>query len=99
MLDTVAGYASNLTCILALAAICIKPIRDRILGMEAIREGQRCLLRSEIVRTYYRNLDTRQMREYEYANLSQCYKAYKQLNGNSFIEHIYTEMQEWTVVQ
>ena len=53
MLEVIAGYASSISCILALLAIIVKPIRERILGMDAIREGQQCLLRSEIVRTYY----------------------------------------------
>ena len=99
MLEVIAGYASGISCILALLAIIVKPIRERILGMDAIREGQQCLLRSEIVRTYYRHLDQKQMRQYEYENLCYCYKAYRQLGGNSFVEHIYLEMQEWTVIQ
>jgi hypothetical protein len=26
-----------------------------------------------------------------------CYKAYKKLGGNSFIDHIYEEMETWEV--
>lgn len=99
MLEVIAGYASSISCILALLAIIVKPIRERILGMDAIREGQQCLLRSEIVRTYYRHLDQKQMRQYEYENLCACYVAYIQLGGNSFVKHIYEEMQEWKVIQ
>ena len=68
------------------------------MGIDAIREGQRCLLRSEIVRIYYRHNEDKRLHEYEYKNLSQCYKAYKALDGNSFIDHIYAEMQEWEII-
>lgn len=68
------------------------------MGTEKIREGQRCLLRSEIVRIYYRHKTDNQLREYEFRNLEQCYIAYKALDGNSFIDHIYAEMQEWEII-
>lgn len=97
-LKTIAGYAGNICTIATCAALLIKPIRERLLGTADIREGQRCLLRSEIVRIYYRHHDDKQLREYEYKNLSQCYKAYKALGGNSFIDHIYGEMQEWEII-
>lgn len=67
------------------------------MGVEDVREGQRCLLRSQIVRTYYRNWDSKRLRQFEYENLVACYKAYKKLGGNSFIDHIYEEMQTWEV--
>lgn len=91
-------WAKDICTIATCAALLIKPIRERLLGTADIREGQRCLLRSEIVRIYYRHHDDKQLREYEYKNLSQCYKAYKALGGNSFIDHIYGEMQEWEII-
>ena len=94
-----ADVASDVTCIVALLVLVIKPIRKRLFADKEAREGQQCLLRSEIVRTYYRHIGERKMRQYEYENLSFCYKAYKALGGNSFVEHIYEEMQDWTIVQ
>ena len=99
MLATIAGYAGSVTCILALLALLCKPVRERFFGLKAIREGQQSLLRSEIVRVYYRNLDAQELREYEYKNLCCCFNAYKSLGGNSFVEHIFNEMQEWKIVQ
>lgn len=98
-LKVIASYASNITCIVALIVMLIKPIRERIFGAKTVKDGQMCLLRSEIVRTYYRHLGEKKMHQYEYENLCLCYKAYKKLGGNSFIDHIYEEMQEWTIVQ
>lgn len=97
-LKAIADHAGDICTIATCAALLIKPIRERLLGTEAIREGQRCLLRSEIVRIYYRHVNDKQLHEYEYKNLTQCYKAYKALGGNSFIDHIYGEMQEWEII-
>lgn len=97
-LQVIAAHAGDICQIVTCAAFLIKPIREWLMGTEKIREGQRCLLRSEIVRIYYRHKDDKQLREYEYRNLEQCYKAYKALDGNSFIDHIYAEMQEWDII-
>lgn len=97
-LRAVADHAGDLCQIATCAALLIKPVREWIFGMEAIREGQRCLLRSEIVRIYYRHVKDKQLNEYEFRNLVQCYQAYKALGGNSFIEHIYEEMQAWEII-
>lgn len=99
MLETIADIASDIMSIITLAVMLIKPIRERLFGVQIIKEGQMCLLRSQIVRTYYRHLNQKEMRQYEYENLCLCYNAYTQLGGNSFVTHIYEEMQEWTIVQ
>lgn len=77
----------------------VRPIRDKVFGLEAKDEGTRCLLRSEIVRTYYKHLPDEAWKEYEFRNTEACYKAYKALGGNSFVSHIYEEMCGWKVVQ
>ena len=98
LLQTIADHAVGICQIATCAALLIKPVRERLMGTEKIREGQRCLLRSEIVRIYYRHKEDEQLKEYEYRNLDQCYTAYKALGGNSFIDHIYAEMQEWEII-
>lgn len=94
----IALVASELMAIFTLLAFLVRPLRERIFADKAAREGMQCLLRSEIVRTYYRHLDDKQMREYEFENLSKCYKAYTKNGGNSFVNHIYEEMETWTIV-
>ena len=91
-------WAKDICSIATCAALVIKPVREWLMGTKALREGQRCLLRSETVRTYYRHHDDEKLREYEYKNMNQCYKAYKALGGNSFIDHIHDEMQKWEIV-
>jgi len=94
----IASAAKDICSIATCAALLIRPVREWLMGTKALREGQRCLLRSEIVRLYYRHHDDRKLREYEFKNMEQCYHAYKALDGNSFIDRIYGEMQEWDIV-
>lgn len=95
---TIVQWAKDICSIATCAALVIKPVREWIMGTEALREGQRCLLRAEIVRIYYRHHDDRLLREYEYKNMKQCYDAYKALKGNSFVDKIHSEMKEWDIV-
>lgn len=90
-------WAKDICSIATCAALIIRPIREWLMGTKEIREGQRCLLRSEIVRIYYRHHDDQKLKEYEFKNMDQCYDAYKALGGNSFIDKIHDEMIGWDI--
>ena len=60
--------------------------------------GLKCLLRSEMLRIYYRHKDSEKIRQYELENFVFLYKAYKALKGNSFIDKIYNEVMSWEVI-
>lgn len=63
----------------------------------AIR-GIKCLLRSEMLRIYYGNKESKKIRQYELENFVLLYRAYKALKGNSFIDKIYKEVMTWEVI-
>ena len=63
-----------------------------------IANGQKCLLRKDMLDIYYHNKDTKKIRQYEYENFVHLYEAYKSLGGNSFIDKIYEEVQSWEVI-
>lgn len=69
-----------------------------IVWITKIANGQKCQLRAEMLRIYYRHQDKKEMRQYEYENFVYLYQAYKALKGNSFIDKIYKEVQTWKVV-
>jgi hypothetical protein len=69
-----------------------------IANMRKISNGTKCQLRSEMLRIYYRHREDGKIRQYEYENFVLLYEAYKALKGNSFIDKIYREVQEWEVV-
>lgn len=98
ILQLLADHAGDICQVATCAALLIKPVREKLFGISQILDGQRCLLRSEIVRIYHDHKAARALSEDEYLHLEYCYKAYKALGGNSFIDHIYAEMQEWAII-
>ena len=63
-----------------------------------LREGLKCILRSEMMRTYYIHHDKDEIREYELQNFELEYAAYKHLGGNSFIDKIHEDVKKWEVL-
>ena len=68
-----------------------------IIAIFLIIRGIKCLLRSEMLRTYYHNKDSEKIRQYELENFIALYKAYKAIKGNSFIDKIRDEVMSWEV--
>lgn len=97
-LDAIVRWATDICSIATCAALLVKPVREWIMGTKGIRNGQMCLLRSEIIRIYYKHHEDRQLKKYEFENMDQCYKAYKTLGGNSFIDKVHEDMKDWDIV-
>lgn len=68
-----------------------------VLGMITVANGVKCLLRSEMLRIYYRHQESGEIRQYEYENFMYLYAAYKKLHGNSFIDKICEEVKKFKV--
>lgn len=73
----------------------ITPVMVRI---RKITNGQKCQLRSDMLKIYYHNCEVKTIRQYEFENFIFLYEAYKALKGNSFIDKIYKEVKEWEVI-
>ena len=97
-LETVAQVCSCITVIGAALMLFIKPLRETVSGTRHLKEGQKCLLRANMLHTYYKNREQATMRQYEYENFVYEYKAYKALHGNSFIDRIYDEVKTWEIL-
>lgn len=69
-----------------------------IVAIKKVANGQKCQLRSDMLRIYYHNREDETIRQYEYENFVFLYEAYKALKGNSFIDKIYKEVQTWEIV-
>lgn len=100
MLENIAMYAGYVSAILTALALIAKPIRERLFGISAVREGQTCLLRTEILGIYYKHEgeDEPTLRQYERENLDALYAAYKAQHGNTFVKDIYEIMRHWRVI-
>ena len=91
----------NLTTIVTLIGeigVLLGVILPVIASVKKIANGQRCQLRSEMLRIYYRHREDEKIRQYEFENFVFMYEAYKTLKGNSFIDKIYKEVQSWEIV-
>lgn len=66
--------------------------------IKKISDGQKSLLRSEMLQIYYHNRETGVIHQYEYENFVFLYEAYKALKGNSFIDKIYSEVKTWEII-
>lgn len=97
-LSKIAQTAGNITAIAACVVLIVKPLREKVLGLSAIKEGVKCLLRAEMLRVYYGHKNEKKIRQYVYENFELAYRAYKALGGNSFIDKIYSEVQTWEVL-
>lgn len=91
LISSIAGLVVTLIAI-------VKPLRNKVLGIGEIQEGQKCLLRSEMLAIYYKHRDTHIVRQYEYENFLYLYAAYKALGGNSFVDKIKKEVDSWEVI-
>ena len=92
-------FVTGILALCNLIILFVKPIRERLFNTNRTKEGERCLLRSEMLRIYYHNLESKKIRQYEFENFIKCYDAYKALGGNSFIDEINLEVREWTIVR
>ena len=64
-----------------------------------IKEGVKSLLRSEILKFYYKCKEDKAIPQYQRECLDKLYEAYKALGGNSFIDDVYSEMREWAIIK
>lgn len=95
--DIAAGVGA-LSSIFAFLMLLVKPVRNHILGINKQQEGNKCLLRAQMLGTYYRNHERKTIRQYEFENFMYMYEAYKALGGNSFIDKIKMEVESWEVI-
>ena len=91
---------SLFTSLCAAAAIIVKPIREKLFDTKTTKEGQRCVLRAEMLSIYYRGQDAGgKLRQYDLQNFVLLYAAYKALDGNSFIDQINEKVKKMEVTQ
>lgn len=96
-LSTIATFIAEVGVLLGVVKWVAKKYKSSTDKMELVAEGVKCQLRSDMLQTYYRHVDSQTIRQYEYENFIMLYEAYKILGGNSFIEKIYSEVKTWKV--
>ena len=92
--ELLGSVCAAVTGVAAACAVVWKLVRK----CNAVVDGIRCQLRSEMLRTYYRHKDEGCIRQYEMENFVHNYAAYTALGGNSFIENVREEVCAWEIV-
>ena len=98
-IDRLHRPCSEITVILAALAMLIKPIRNKLLGLDKLTDALKCQLRHDMLHTYYRHREGQHhptVRAGEFSLSSTA--GYKALGGNSFIDRIKSEIDEWEVI-
>lgn len=89
----------QIASLIVAATTILSTLAGIIVGLMKIIEGQKCLLRSEMLRIYYHHQEAKVIRQFEFENFAALYAAYKRLKGNSFADKINKEIAtEWKVV-
>lgn len=92
--ETIIRIGTLITLVVTILGLCGKMWHS----IAAIKAGQRCLMRTDMLTIYYKNRESKTLKQYEKENFLYLYEAYKNLGGNSFIEDICAEVREWEVI-
>lgn len=91
------SHLNDIVTLITELGVLISVIVPVFVSIRKLKNGIKCQLRSEMLRTYYRHAETKEIRQYEYENFMALYDAYTALKGNSFIEKVHEEAQTWKV--
>lgn len=98
IISRAAAVGSEITVLIGLVMLLIKPLRARLLGLDKLTDAIKCQLRHDMLHTYYRHREDRTIRQYEYEDFTFLYRGYKALGGNSFVDRVKSEVDEWEVM-
>ncbi len=89
---------STLVAFIGEITVLVCTITPLLVFIRKISNGTKCQLRSDMLSIYYKYKNSKKIRQYDYENFVLLYEAYKALKGNSFIDKIYKEIQEWEII-
>lgn len=88
----------NVSMIIADLGVIIAIVIPVFVKLKKLNEAAKCQLRTEMLRTYYKHVEEKSIRQYEFENFEKNYVAYKALKGNGFADKTWKEIQEWKVI-
>ena len=66
---------------------------------DSLKNAMMTMLQSNISNTFFLYDPAKQIPDYMYKNTLNQAKAYKDLNGNDYIEHIMKKMENWDIIR
>mgnify|MGYP003310585707 CR=1 FL=1 len=67
------------------------------LFVKSINKGTKCSLRNDILNIYDRCKENKQITKYQLQSIEYSYDLYKKLGGNSFVDKIKEEIEEFEI--
>lgn len=89
---------TNVAMVIGELGVFVGAIVPIVVWIKKLAAGNRCQMRNDMLQIYYKYVEKEEIPQYQYENFVAMYEAYKALNGNSFIDKIYKDIQEWEVV-
>lgn len=107
--DILFKAVQGILALVTLLMIFIKPFRSWFLNLQEKKqheadkdenrdEALRCSLRNIITQFYYSHYKMCEIHQYEFENIAKVYNAYKKMSGNSFVDKLWEEIQEWSII-
>lgn len=93
------GICAGLATIITTSAYFVAAAKKINKNVKDVQEGVKCMLRKDMMDTYYGSRDDKTLHEYEKKNFLAEYEAYKALGGNSFVDDICAEIRKWDIAQ
>ena len=66
---------------------------------DSLKNGLKTLLQSNISNTYFLYEPLRKIPDYLYKNVKNEFKAYKQLDGNDYVDDLMDKMKQWEITR
>lgn len=66
---------------------------------DSLKNGLKTLLQSNISNTYFLYEPLKKIPDYLYKNVKNEFKAYKQLDGNDYVDDLMEKMKDWELTR
>lgn len=98
MVETVVKTALNYL-VPALLGFLISKLVNYRKKNDSLKNGLKTLLQSNISNTYFLYEPIKKMPDYLYKNVKNEFKAYKQLDGNDYVDDLMDKMKQWEIIR
>lgn len=96
MENIITAIISSVTsCIVVAIPIAFQHRKERSNQMSELRDGLMCTLRNDILQIYLKNKRYKKFTILEKQAVNYSHVVYKKYGGNSFVDDIVNEMNEW----
>lgn len=94
----VAIISSVTSCVVVAIPIAVQHRKERKNQITELKDGLMCSLRNDILQVYLKNKRYKRFTILEKQAVNYSHKVYKAYGGNSFVDDIVNEMNEWETI-